>query len=360
MRKWRVGTVSMGLLLVATGVLLLGSELYGYSGAMLILRWWPAILIILGVEILAYVLLSQDDQPKIKFDGLSIFLTILIVLISTGVYATHSFMKSDLPIKFFDEVGFYKHETLLTKSYALEADEVESLKVENQHGDINIESYDGTTIKIDAYILVKSNDELAAANIGENILEITEAKNTTIKSKYESLLLTGSKQQVTVNYYVKVPKELTYDIENRFGDIILADLTGNIEVKGRSGRVEIENVQGDLRVNNSHGDIRIVNTTGKAVINNDHGSISYSNEKTVSDDISLRSRYGTIVAELAETQQGTFKAQTSFGQIRVEGISDNPPKEIEENKRVWEEKIGADSPRIDVEAEHGDVTITTF
>ena len=68
MRKWRVGTVSMGLMLVATGILLLMSELQGYNGAMMILRWWPAILIILGVEVLAYIFLSRDDQPKVKFD----------------------------------------------------------------------------------------------------------------------------------------------------------------------------------------------------------------------------------------------------------------------------------------------------
>jgi len=55
MRKWRVGTISMGILLVATGILLLLGEIKGISGAMLILRWWPVILIVLGVEILGFI-----------------------------------------------------------------------------------------------------------------------------------------------------------------------------------------------------------------------------------------------------------------------------------------------------------------
>jgi hypothetical protein len=86
----------MGILLIATGLLLFTGEIQGFNGAVLIMRWWPVILIVLGLEILAYIVFSHEEQPKIKFDGLSIFLAILVILVSSGVYGASSFLRSDL------------------------------------------------------------------------------------------------------------------------------------------------------------------------------------------------------------------------------------------------------------------------
>ena len=96
MRRWRVGTISMGILLIATGIILMLSEIQGFNGARFILRWWPALLIILGIEILTYVVFSKEEQPKIKYDGLSIFLALFINLISTAVYGFNTFLESGL------------------------------------------------------------------------------------------------------------------------------------------------------------------------------------------------------------------------------------------------------------------------
>jgi len=96
MRRWRVGTISTGLLLIATGIILLVSEIQGFNGARVILRWWPVLLIVLGMEILAYVVFSREEQPKIKYDGLSIFLAIFIILLSTAVYGFNILLESGL------------------------------------------------------------------------------------------------------------------------------------------------------------------------------------------------------------------------------------------------------------------------
>ena len=87
MRQFRVGTFSMGILLIAVGVLLLLGRFAGISSIKLILDFWPVILIILGIEILTYVFVSKEDQPKIKYDGLSIFIIILLIFLSTIAYA---------------------------------------------------------------------------------------------------------------------------------------------------------------------------------------------------------------------------------------------------------------------------------
>ena len=87
MRQFRVGTFSMGILLIAAGVLLLLGRFTGIPSIKLILDFWPVILIILGIEILIYIFISKEDQPKIKYDGLSIFIILLLIFLSTIAYA---------------------------------------------------------------------------------------------------------------------------------------------------------------------------------------------------------------------------------------------------------------------------------
>jgi membrane-bound ClpP family serine protease len=86
MRKWRVGTFSMGILLILLGTLLLFGELSGISSVKLIFTWWPVILITLGIEVLAHVYFSREQDPKVKYDGFSIFIIILIIMITLMVY----------------------------------------------------------------------------------------------------------------------------------------------------------------------------------------------------------------------------------------------------------------------------------
>jgi len=83
MREWRVGTLSMGLLLMGTGVGLLYAQLNSIAVVDLAVKWWPLIFIILGAEVLVQHYFRKNEDSKIKYDVFSIFIIIIIVL--TGV-----------------------------------------------------------------------------------------------------------------------------------------------------------------------------------------------------------------------------------------------------------------------------------
>ncbi|WNF38620.1 hypothetical protein RJD24_09455 [Bacillaceae bacterium IKA-2] len=72
MRTWRVGTVSMGASLVFLGVLLLFSKMLGLEIYPIMASWWPIILIVLGVEILIFFFLNQNEKTSVKYDIFSI------------------------------------------------------------------------------------------------------------------------------------------------------------------------------------------------------------------------------------------------------------------------------------------------
>ncbi|MBB6215693.1 hypothetical protein HNQ80_001782 [Anaerosolibacter carboniphilus] len=90
MRQWRVGSFSMGILLITLGIILLFSiwkDMVFIGG---ILKLWPIILLILGIEVLGSLYFSKEANPKIEYDLFSIFMTIMIIVFSMGVYTLTS------------------------------------------------------------------------------------------------------------------------------------------------------------------------------------------------------------------------------------------------------------------------------
>ncbi|CEG26386.1 hypothetical protein [Bacillus sp. B-jedd] len=93
MRTWRVGTFTMGAALLFLGVLLLFSQFADYSLYTVMLSWWPALLIILGAEILLFLFVQKKENAFLKYDLLSIFIVGLLgtagigfaIVSSTGV-----------------------------------------------------------------------------------------------------------------------------------------------------------------------------------------------------------------------------------------------------------------------------------
>ena len=90
MRRWRVGTLSLGVLLIVLGVVMLAAQFKQVAILDMLLTWWPLILVLIGAEILAHVYTAKEQEPKVKYDGFSIFLIILIVSFSIGMYALTS------------------------------------------------------------------------------------------------------------------------------------------------------------------------------------------------------------------------------------------------------------------------------
>ncbi|SDK17537.1 hypothetical protein [Sediminibacillus albus] len=93
MRKWRVGSISMGAALIMLGVIVMLAQFNEWNETDILLTWFPLILVILGVEIVLYISMSKQEQPVVKYDILSIiFITclggialILFISASTGV-----------------------------------------------------------------------------------------------------------------------------------------------------------------------------------------------------------------------------------------------------------------------------------
>lgn len=88
MKHWRVGSLSMGLVLVASGVLMLVSLVVHVNAVDILLTFWPVILICLGLEILLHLFVRKNDDTdgKLRYDALSVVFIGFLLVISMGFY----------------------------------------------------------------------------------------------------------------------------------------------------------------------------------------------------------------------------------------------------------------------------------
>ena len=87
MRRWRVGTVSLGILLIVLGVVMLAAQLKQKDILDMLLTWWPLVLVLIGGEIPYYVYTAKEPEPRIKYDAFSMFLVFVILFCSICAYA---------------------------------------------------------------------------------------------------------------------------------------------------------------------------------------------------------------------------------------------------------------------------------
>lgn len=90
MKRWRIGSFSMGLSLIFLGAALLLGQFEREAARMLLRNWWPLFVMALGAELLLCNHLLNKYEAKFSFDVLSAFFAGLIGLASLGVYALES------------------------------------------------------------------------------------------------------------------------------------------------------------------------------------------------------------------------------------------------------------------------------
>jgi len=97
MKSRKIGVLTLGVSLIAFGVLyLLRVFLPGWDYLM-VLRFWPFVLILLGVEVLLAALLPRPEgQPPAKLDALSVVLLFVTLFMACGLAAAE-FALDQLP-----------------------------------------------------------------------------------------------------------------------------------------------------------------------------------------------------------------------------------------------------------------------
>jgi|GEM_PF-2272946 len=197
------------------------------------------------------------------------FLTILLVLLcSINLVAQESY-----------EEGY-------SETFAVQ--ENTRLEIDNRHGDINVTTWSKDSIYIDVNVAIMAKNEERIGKVLDRLqIEIKQSGGfITARSIFdrdlgivgEVLKATGdigrtimASSSLNINYEVYVPTYLEMDIHNRFGNISLPDLNGELEIELSHGKLKADRLENlrSLELSNGDADIAFLTEADLEIIYSD-------------------------------------------------------------------------------------------
>lgn len=176
MRKKRLGTISMAVVLIGFGILLFLAQINEVSAVKLAMKFWPGILLLLGGEILWFSYRNKDDDVKASYDIFSIFIVLIILITNIGLYGLMETGLLDLVKSKVTETHF---------QYELEEDFVVDSSVDKiiingaRSSTLNVRTVEGDKIVATGFIdTVSGSEENAEKILDEDLINISKVGNT--------------------------------------------------------------------------------------------------------------------------------------------------------------------------------------
>jgi hypothetical protein len=294
----KVGKYTAALILVIVGSLLLIDLTTNTEFTGELLNWWPAVIILLGVEYLFISLIYRGPDRRIGFAVGSLILSIVlsIVVISYTTFPNINILNSINigNISFSDKTSTPYDKGMTNIPVTEKHDKVH---IYNPNGDIQIVSGQVDQIQVATTIYVNKLSNEEADDIVNNSNVTFEESGSTLKIEAEGkeYRVFGIKQKPRMDLVITVPSHIVvdYDLDMKNGKLIATDITTTDHFK-------IKTTNGSIQVNNMVGDIFAQTTNGKVLAENVQG------------DVDLDTTNGSITTNIVE---GDVKAATTNGKI---------------------------------------------
>ncbi|MBR9847307.1 MAG: hypothetical protein GYB35_14930 [Algicola sp.] len=269
--------------------------------------------------------------------------------------------------------GKHTKEKTIKKDFSVNTDA--TLKVDNSYGNIDIVTYEGSTISIEVNIktngddLEKVQDKVNDIDVEFNASStLVVAKTIFSKEKSKSWWNWGKNNNVnmSINYVIKLPITNNVDLKNDYGSITLDKLKGRAEISCDYGKITTKELMAD------HNDIRFDYTNNSyfeyiksGSINADYSGYTvgkaksldinadYTNsEVELAEDISYNCDYGSLKINNANSVNGNGDYLT----LRLGTIYKNVSVKADYGS-IKIEKMAAIAGNIDIESDYCGITI---
>lgn len=240
--KYRVGTLSAGILFIALGIGLLVSQWQDYSLIPLFFTWWPILLVLLGAEILVYsfLLKNKEEEHKIKYDFISMSILVVFSFVSIAIYTIQE--SAVLPML---------RETVFTGTYDIQSDpqfienltEINKVKIVGNPHHAKITATNEQKITMYSHWRYVSAPSKEKAEQSTNDLILTELEGDTL---YITLKQMNSTNRMvgtpsgTMTLYIPSTVEVEVDFESTDVNLLLENFQNNWRVSTLYGNINTQ------------------------------------------------------------------------------------------------------------------------
>jgi len=330
MRTTSVGRLTLGVALAVLGVALLLDMNYGQNALGIVVRYWPAALILLGLE---YVIASRDQENRTRVSAGSIVL-LAVVLCLAWVYV-------EAPVSFW---GFPHFGISLPgqEQYVVELPVNEAfgtastrLNVEAIH-DVTITGSAGNAVTGTAVVTVRARSQSEAKRVAEQL-------RVTARPSGSTLYLEVSRPE-NLSRFVSIQPAFTISMPAS-GNLIVKTVSGEVYIAGVSGNVSVDNVSGSVTLDGMPAsvDADVVSGSLRMTLNSDMESV----------DVDMVS--GSVHIDAPEGTGGTVDFSSVSGSVNTSfsGIQETSKP----GNRTATGQFGTGNTRIKVDTVSGSLSI---
>ncbi|MEK3697072.1 DUF4097 family beta strand repeat-containing protein [Paenibacillus sp. FSL R10-2199] len=343
-RSRRVGRYTASAVLISVGVLLLMDWRDGTDYMMLLLKWWPVIPVLWGVEYLLIHFFSRrrsqnvtTARARMDLRGLfsAILLSACVFIVTEQEHYLHLWNRVSLnltvaAVDYGEAEGSRYEKAPLIVPVELNTS---GINIDAINGDILIHRAAVEDIEITATVWVDQLDGVLAESIADqSFVDVTE--DTTIKITPQGKAYGESgKRQPRIDLDISLPEDRRFDLgirtmnggitlqnveaisdislETGNGELILHRIYGNVKGKTLNGAVRARNVQGSVELTTSGGDMGAWEVSGALKLSSAVGNISATDS---GDALDLSTKNGNVEVARARTK---LHAESLNGRINI-------------------------------------------
>ncbi|MFH6996292.1 hypothetical protein ACHRVZ_00075 [Flavobacterium sp. FlaQc-57] len=219
-------------------------------------------------------------------------------------------------------LGFSNDDTFISKQKNIKKTYIVNsnarIDIDNRYGNISVSTWDEDKIDLDIIIKVSGgnenwvNEKLNSIDVDITALKsmvtaITKIGNSSLKSK-------GSSNSFEINYVIKIPKNGTVKLVNKYGNITALSLEGTTDIMCKYGKVTLG------KLNNSNNRIQIEYCQNSTIDYIKNGSIEarYSGLRiNDSGNLNLDTNYTDLT--VSDTQN--IKYDCNYGTLKFQKVN---------------------------------------
>ena len=319
-------------------------------------RYWPVILILLGVSRLVEQLWArQKGYPAPGIGGGGVFLLILLIIVGMGASATRnvdwSGWSNDVNIDNDDFFRWFGSRYEFNSNFAQTIEPGKTVKIVVSRGDVTVSpSNDDQTHVVIHKVLSGDSESEAKTRNDETNPRFQQQGNLWL------LDLTGDKySRGRFNLDVQVPKNFPLSLVSNRGDIHVSERGGNVDLECDRGNASAENIKGDANLQVRHGNITVKNVEGDVTV---HGSMLRTNISDVTGLLSLNGDYWNTTELARIGKQVTFRSDRTDMQFgKLEGDLTMEPGNLRASALVGPFRLRTSSKNVQLDQLNGDVQI---
>jgi DUF4097 and DUF4098 domain-containing protein YvlB len=312
------------LILIVIGLLFLLRN-FGYTIPLFhnLVRYWPLLLVLIGLVRLAEFFAARGAQRPVPGMGAgTIFLLIILIAAGVGLSAVfhgHNDINWGSLRDNVDVDDNLMH--LFGNEYTYDGEVAQPfpaagvLRVNSDRGNITVSTWDQPQVKLVYHKRVFAGSQSEADSTNRGTTPQLQVEGTTVELQGNTEA--AGPKGVASDIEVFVPLKADVDLTARRGDVSVTQRTGEVKVNSQHGDVTLDQVTGNVNVTTRHGSLHASNVTGKLTAD---GRLN---------DLSLDTITGTVFVtadifgdtRLSKLQQGATirTSRTELQMARLDG-----------------------------------------